>query len=204
MASSSRPGPANRDVLMALSAGAIVLLVVHTLGRFYYTPLLPYLVDDGLLDPQQAASLATWNYLGYLMGAMLAIRWHRIDHIRFLLPLSLAVHVLTTLLQTQVEQVAVLDAVRWLNGVANGVVFVQAPALILEWLVLRNRASMSGLVYLGVGIGLLMSSALVSYSADWLSGPGTLVAGIGAVDSVVLVGLAASQPVGRSSTPAKG
>lgn len=171
MAPSSRSGPANRDVLMALSAGAIILLVVHTLGRFYYTPLLPYLVDDGLLDPQQAASLATWNYLGYLMGAMLAIRWHRIDHIRFLLPLSLAVHVLTTLLQTQVEQVAVLDAVRWLNGVANGVVFVQAPALILEWLVLRNRASMSGLVYLGVGIGLLVSSALASFTADWLSGP---------------------------------
>lgn len=169
--SASPTSVSNRDVLMAIAAGAVILLVVHTLGRFYYTPLLPYLVDDGLLNPQQAASLATWNYLGYLMGAMLAIRWHRIDHIRFLLPLSLSIHVLTTLLQTQVEQVAVLDAVRWLNGVANGVVFVQAPALILEWLVLRNRATMSGLVYLGVGIGLLVSSGLVSFSADWLSGP---------------------------------
>lgn len=146
------------------------MLVVHALGRFIYTPLLPYLVADGQIDAQQGASIATWNYLGYLMGALLAIRWHRIDHIRLLLPLSLAVHVITALMQTQVDQAGVISTVRWVNGVANGVVFVQAPALILEWLVWRNRASASGLVYLGVGIGLLVSSALVTMTADWLTG----------------------------------
>lgn len=159
-----------RELFSVLAAGAVLLVVVHSLGRFIYTPLLPYLVADGQLDLQQGASIATWNYLGYLMGALLAIRWHRIDHIRLLLPLSLAVHVLTTLLQTQLDSEATIAASRWLNGVANGVVFVQAPALILEWLVRRNRASASGLVYLGVGLGLLLSSALVSLSADWLSG----------------------------------
>lgn len=170
MAPSSTSTASRRDLFRVLLAGSIVLLVVHTLGRFYYTPLLPYLVDDGVLDSRQAAALATWNYLGYLMGAMLAIRWHRVDHIRVLLPLSLAVHVITTLLQTQIEAVPAQDVVRWLNGVANGAVFVQAPALILEWLVLRNRASLSGLVYLGVGFGLLLSSGMVTLTADWLSG----------------------------------
>ncbi|MFE8070494.1 YbfB/YjiJ family MFS transporter [Marinobacteraceae bacterium S3BR75-40.1] len=167
----SSPTPSARELFVTIAAGAVILLVVHTLGRFYYTPLLPYLVDDGLLDTQEGAFLAMWNYLGYLMGALLAIRWHRIDQIRYLLPVSLGVHVLTTLAQTQITQIPVLDALRWLNGVANGVVFVQAPALILEWLVLRNRAALSGLVYLGVGTGLLVSSALVSLSAHWLSGP---------------------------------
>ncbi|SFL94457.1 YbfB/YjiJ family MFS transporter [Marinobacter zhejiangensis] len=159
-----------RELLSVLAAGATLLLVVHTLGRFIYTPLLPYLVADGQIDAQQGAAVATWNYLGYLMGAMVAIRWHRIDHIRLLLPLSLTVHVLTSLAQTQLDQVTLVSASRWINGVANGVVFVQAPALILEWLVRRNRASLSGLVYLGVGIGLLVSSALVTLTADWLSG----------------------------------
>ncbi len=44
-----------------LLAGAVLLLVVHGLGRFVYTPLLPWLVEDGLLTVQEGAS---WNYLG--------------------------------------------------------------------------------------------------------------------------------------------
>lgn len=159
-----------RQLFTVLTAGALVLLVVHGLGRFIYTPLLPYLVADGQFSAADGAAVATWNYLGYLMGAMLAIRWHRIDQIRVMLPLFLAIHVVTTLVVTQTDNLTVIFASRWLNGVANGVVFVQAPALILEWLVLRNRASLSGLVYIGVGIGLLVSSGLVTGSATLLEG----------------------------------
>ncbi|MDK9558391.1 YbfB/YjiJ family MFS transporter [Marinobacter sp. M216] len=159
-----------RQLLSVLAAGAIVLMVVHGLGRFIYTPLLPHLVEDGLFGAGEGAAVATWNYLGYLVGALMAIRWYRIDQIRILLPVALAVHVLTTLLVTQIDNLTVISAGRWLNGVANGMVFVHAPALILEWLVLRNRAAMSGLVYIGVGLGLLVSSGLVSGTADLLAG----------------------------------
>ncbi|WP_286816015.1 YbfB/YjiJ family MFS transporter [Marinobacter sp. UBA3607] len=166
----SSPTATPKQLFTVLLAGSLVLLVVHTLGRFIYTPLLPYLVADNQFSAPDGAAVATWNYLGYLMGAMLAIRWHRIDQIRFMLPLFLAVHVLTTLIMTQTDNLTVISTTRWLNGVANGVVFVQAPALILEWLVLRNRATMSGLVYIGVGAGLLVSSGLVSGTANFLEG----------------------------------
>lgn len=159
-----------KELFGVLAAGAVVLLVVHTLGRFVYTPLLPYLIDDGQLTAPEGAAIATWNYFGYLVGALLAIRWHRVSHIRVMLPAFLVVHVITTLVVTQTDNLTAISASRWLNGVANGVVFVQAPALILEWLVLRNRSSMSGLVYIGVGLGLLVSSGLVTGSADWLEG----------------------------------
>ncbi|NWO04447.1 MAG: YbfB/YjiJ family MFS transporter [Alteromonadaceae bacterium] len=168
MTSQTAPNP--RQLFTVLLAGAFVLLVVHALGRFIYTPLLPYLVSDGQFSASDGAAVATWNYLGYLMGAMVAIKWHRIAHIRVMLPLFLAVHVITTLIVTQTDNLTLISASRWLNGVANGVVFVQAPALILEWLVLRNRATMSGLVYIGVGAGLLVSSGLVTGTADWLAG----------------------------------
>ncbi|MDY6798879.1 MAG: YbfB/YjiJ family MFS transporter [Pseudomonadota bacterium] len=158
------------SLLPVILAGATVLLVVHALGRFIFTPLLPYLVADEQFTAGFGAALATWNYLGYLMGALLAIKWHRVDQIKRLLPAFLVVHVITTLIMTQTDQPTLMIFSRWLNGVANGVVFVQAPALILEWLVVRNRASMSGLVYIGVGVGLLLSSGLVSGTADWLAG----------------------------------
>ena len=166
----SSPTATPKQLFTVLLAGSLVLLVVHTLGRWIYTPLRPYLVADNQFSAPDGAAVATWNYLGYLMGAMLAIRWHRIDQIRFMLPLFLAVHVLTTLIMTQTDNLTVISTTRWLNGVANGVVFVQAPALILEWLVLRNRATMRGLVYIGVGAGLLVSSGLVSGTADFLEG----------------------------------
>lgn len=159
-----------RQLFAVLAAGAILLLVTHGLGRFIYTPLLPYLIDDGQITTAQGAAVATWNYLGYLLGALLAIRWHTISHIRTLLPAALAVHVLTTLAMAYTDHLAVMSAVRLFNGIANGIVFVQAPALILEWLVLRNRATLSGLLYIGVGLGLLVSSGVVSFSATWLEG----------------------------------
>ena len=159
-----------RDLYLVVVAGAILLLVTHGLGRFIYTPLLPYLVDDGQITAGQGAAVATWNYLGYLLGALLAIRWHTISHIRMLLPASLAVLLLTTLAMTQTDHLGAMSVARLFNGIANGVVFVQAPALILEWLVLRNRATLSGHLYIGVGLGLLVSSGLVSSSAHWLEG----------------------------------
>ena len=157
-------------LLPVLLAGALILLTVHTLGRFIYTPLLPWLVEDGLLTLRQGADIASWNYLGYLLGALLAIRWHRIAQIRRCLPWGLLLHLLTTLLETQADTPETLGALRLLNGIGNGLVFVQAPALILEWLVRHNSPAASGLVYLGVGSGLLVSSALVSLSAGWLHG----------------------------------
>lgn len=158
------------DLLKVILAGALVLLVVHTLGRFIYTPLLPWLIRDGVLTVKQGADVASWNYLGYLTGAVLAMRWHRIEQIRAVLPWALGINVLCTFLQTQTESFELLSFLRLINGISNGIVFVQAPALILEWLARHGRASASGLVYLGVGAGLIVSSGLVSLPAGWLEG----------------------------------
>ncbi len=153
-----------------LLAGATLLLVVHGLGRFVYTPLLPWLVEDGLLTVQQGASIASWNYLGYLVGALLALRWHRVVQIRRCLPWALGLHVVTTLAQTQAESAEVLSALRLLNGISNGLVFVQVPSFILEWLAHHRRTSSSGLVYLGACVGLVVSSFMVSLSNGVLEG----------------------------------
>ena len=78
------------SILQAVAAAAILLLVVHGLGRFIFTPLLPLLVGDGQLTTSQGASLATWNYIGYLIGALIAIRWHQPAQIARTVPAALA------------------------------------------------------------------------------------------------------------------
>lgn len=151
-------------------AAAAALIVVQGLGRFVYTPLLPWLVNDGLISLTQAASLATWNYIGYLVGAMLALFYYQRGYGQQALLWSIAINVGISFLQATTVQYEWLAVLRTLNGISNGVVFVLAPALVLEWLASQNKAHLSGLMYFGVGIGLLSSSILVEGSSEWLSG----------------------------------
>ena len=41
------------------------------IGRFAFTPLMPMMLQQGLLDIAAASWLASANYLGYLVGALL-------------------------------------------------------------------------------------------------------------------------------------
>ncbi|MFT0214025.1 YbfB/YjiJ family MFS transporter [Pseudomonas sp. F1_0610] len=169
------------SLLRVIVACAILLLVVHTLGRFIYTPMLPWLVKDGLFSLKQGSDIAAWNYLGYLIGALTAMRWCALGQIQRILPWALLASVLSTLLQTQAQTPETLTILRLINGITNGIVFVQAPSLVLEWLACHGRAYLSGLVYLGVGFGLILSSALVAVPSAYLVGadrwwPAALVA----------------------------
>ena len=58
-----------RPIAIAL-AGALSLAVAMGIGRFAFTPLLPMMLHDGVVDLGGASWLATANYLGYWIGAM--------------------------------------------------------------------------------------------------------------------------------------
>jgi len=146
----------------AVAATACLLLVVHGLGRFIYTPLLPLLVADGQLSVTQAADLASWNYVGYLLGALAAIRWHTAGQLRIAIPAALILHCITLLALTQSTHFSSLLGLRLANGISNGMIFVMVPALLMEWLATRQRIALSGLAYLGVGGGLVISGLLAN------------------------------------------
>ena len=52
-------------------AGMAALASAMGIGRFAFTPLLPMMLHDGVVDLPQGSWLATANYLGYLLGALL-------------------------------------------------------------------------------------------------------------------------------------
>ncbi len=51
-----------------------MLAVVMGFGRFAYTALFPYMVNEQILGIEQGSWAAAANYLGYLIGAIWAIR----------------------------------------------------------------------------------------------------------------------------------
>ena len=160
----------SRSPFWPLLAAATTLIIVHGFGRFIYTPRIPLFVSDGLLTLQQAAQLATWNYGGYLAGAMVALFTYQNGWGRGALLVGVIGNAVITVMQIGTDSFPYMAGLRLANGITNGVVFVLAPALVLEWLAARNKVTLSGLMYLGVGAGLLLSNQIVDITAVWLQG----------------------------------
>src|SRR5690348_289578 len=69
-APSPRPVP---TALLAL-AGALSLAAAMGIGRFAFTPVLPLMLGEGLMNVAQGGWVASANYAGYLAGALTAAR----------------------------------------------------------------------------------------------------------------------------------
>lgn len=182
-------------------AGLLALLLAMGIGRFAFTALLPQMRDEGLLDVASGGLLAAANYLGYLAGALWAAFSRRADAARRLLA-GLLVSVGTTLAMGLELGFPLWCGVRFLSGVASAAVYVYATGIVLRSLAACQAAGWSGLHYMGVGSGIVVSALLARYMTvagsalegwRWLG----VVAALGAMAVMVVL-----LPLGRSASPA--
>lgn len=148
-----------------LALGMIALFIVIALGRFAYTPILPFMQLDTGLDNKSVGLLATFNYLGYLIGAMLPIFYIMKNKV-FDLKCYLLLNVATMLLFGVTEHFVIWSLLRLLNGISSGAVFVLASNIVLEALHLARREGIAGLLYSAVGLGLFSSSLFIFLYTD--------------------------------------
>ena len=129
--------PSDSSMVYTLFGGIAALIIVHGIGRFAYTPILPLMREDGL-TLQQGGWLAAANYVGYLLGALFTVFSHgdRIQRLR----IGLLVSIGTTLAMGLTHALDVWLLLRFVSGLSNGVVFVYAANLVLQRLVLDGRA----------------------------------------------------------------
>lgn len=141
--------------------GIAALVIVMGIGRFAYTPILPYLQDAVRLPDDIAGYLASINYLGYLLGALLAgiSKWkkRKIFYLRFYVILN----ILTTMTMGLTDYYLLWFFFRFISGFTSGLVFVLASSMILDALALSKKLHWSGMFYSGVGLGIFITGLMV-------------------------------------------
>jgi predicted MFS family arabinose efflux permease len=146
-AKTSRPSAA-----AAAFIGLLALASAMGIGRFSLTPILPLMQQDAGLSLTVGGWLATGNYIGYLVGALVcialtpppaaAMRWGLI---------SVG---LTTLLMGLSDWQSLWLALRFVSGVASAFVLVGTSAWAMPVLARHGLEEWSGHVFSGVGIGI--------------------------------------------------
>jgi MFS family permease len=146
-------------------AGAASLAIAMGIGRFAFTPLLPMMLSEKIIDLHLGSELATANYLGYLAGAVLAAAQPRLlDRFAWLPMPSASVIVRWGLLATAVLTAAMaLDAPGWwpalrfMAGFGSAYVLVFTSGWCLAHLARHDRSHWGGIVFSGPGIGIAIS-----------------------------------------------
>ncbi len=209
--------PAPRAIALA---GMVALAVAMGIGRFAFTPLLPMMLHDGVLDLPAASWLASANYLGYLVGALLCMFWPWLSRRWQRLPPPVG----TTLLRAGLVATAVLTLamalpwgllwplLRFAAGVASALVFVFTSGWCLAQLAQHNASALGGVMYAGPGAGIVLSGLLASgmVALGWPAAAGwalfgVLAAGLTASVWAVFVvpaPVAAPGPASPASAPA--
>lgn len=170
-------------------AAMLSLAVAMGVGRFAFTPLFPLMVRDGLLTSEAGALLAASNYLGYLVGALLAARVRLTP--ANLLALGLVGTVAVTAAIGWTTLVPSWAVLRFAAGVLSAWSLVATSTWALGWLAAHGRPQLAGVVFAGVGLGiagagmfcLLAARPQVSADALWVE----LAIGAGAAALIPLL-----------------
>ena len=180
----------SRSALDIAIGGLIALAAAMGIGRFVYTPILPFMSEGLGLTPAEGGLVASANFLGYLTGA-LAAAWTRMPGGRrpWLLG-AVAISAATTAAMGLTTAMAAFVALRFAGGAASAFVLVLSTALVLDRLASAGRSGLSSVLFAGVGTGIAASAVLVSELAAQGAGWQTLWLASGALSLVSLVACA--------------
>ncbi|MEM6546725.1 MAG: YbfB/YjiJ family MFS transporter [Pseudomonadota bacterium] len=189
---STELSPAAPNALALAVGGMVALAAAMGIGRFIYTPAIPMMAEAGL-GPAAAGLVASANFAGYLLGALLASRPNTVADPRAGLLAALALSGLTTAAMAGTEAVWLWCLIRLAGGAASAFALVLGSALIVARLQATGKQPWSALHFGGVGAGIALSAIIASplvadddaWRQVWLSGGILTVLAVPAVAALV-------------------
>ena len=150
------------------------MAVAMGIGRFVYTPLLPGMMEGLGQSAADAGLIASANYAGYLVGALLAGGGWGEGRERAIGLWSLAVSAVLVASMAIFEAVPAFLLLRFLAGVASAFVMIFVSSLVFARLAAGGRDDLQGLHFSGVGFGIAASALMTGWlhleGAGWQAG----------------------------------
>lgn len=151
----------NGNWLKVTTAAVLAIFVGIGLSRFAYSPLIPVLVAEGWFTPAQTGYLGAANLAGYLAGALvgqqIAKRWEARQALRLMMVAA------TVAFFSSATPISFVWFFVWrfVSGVTGGSLMVLAAPTVLPFVPDFKRGLAAGLVFTGVGLGIILSGTLV-------------------------------------------
>lgn len=147
--------------LFAAFAGLCGSLVAIGLARFAYTPLIPSMIQAHWFSSSQTVTLGAANFAGYLIGAMagrpLVAKLSNQSALRLLM----AAVTIAFFACAWPVSVSWFFFWRLLSGFSGGAIMVLVATSILPHLPAPRRGFASGMIFLGLGLGVAASGTLI-------------------------------------------
>lgn len=151
-----------------LTAGICSLILTVGLARFSYTPMLPIMREQAGLSALDGGWLATFNYMGYISGALLASTISKLEYKFILYRIGLLVAVISTVAMGMTTHVPLWNFLRYISGFSSTAGMLIASGLIMNWLLRQGKKTELGLHFAGAGLGLALSGLVVLAMMDHL------------------------------------
>jgi predicted MFS family arabinose efflux permease len=145
--------------LQAALIGMAGLATAMGIGRFAFTPMLPLMQLHDLVSLRQGSYLASANYVGYWLGALLLFAFNPppTRAAKF----GLAAVAASTLAMGFISSFSPWVVLRLIAGVASAFVLIGVSGWAMGVLAAHDRPGWTGWVFAGVGAGILFAGAVV-------------------------------------------